>query len=67
MEDKNANPQFSKAHLTNSNLGNFKLVEDMRLQNIASRSLPNIMKIYQAVKKLLVGDTQTETRRQTDR
>jgi hypothetical protein len=29
-------------------------------------SVPNFMKLYQAVEKLLVGDTQTDTDRQTD-
>jgi hypothetical protein len=49
--------------LTTSNLSHFKMVEDMgsnycvevHLNGITS--LPNIMKIYQAVQKLLVGHT----------
>jgi hypothetical protein len=34
----NPNQQFSKAHLTNLNLNNFKIIEPMRLKIIASRS-----------------------------
>jgi hypothetical protein len=32
------NPQFSKAHLTNLNLNNFKTIEVLELKIIASRS-----------------------------
>jgi hypothetical protein len=49
------------------NLSHFKKVEDIGLKIIASKSplnginsLLNFMKIYQAVQKLLVGDTQTD-------
>jgi hypothetical protein len=63
----NPNPHFSKAHLTNLNLNNFKLIEAMGLKNIASSSplmaftcIPNFMKIYQAVEKLLVEDALTD-------
>jgi hypothetical protein len=55
-------PQLSKAHLTTLNLNNFKTIESMRLKNYCievnfndSTSVPNLMKIYQAVQKLLVG------------
>jgi hypothetical protein len=54
--------------LTTLNLNHFKTVEDMGLKRTAMNgiiSVPNFMKIYQAVQKLLVGDTQTHTDRQT--
>jgi hypothetical protein len=35
----NPNPQFSKAHLTNMNVHNFKMIEAMGLKTTASRSL----------------------------
>jgi hypothetical protein len=65
----NPKPLLSKDHLTNLNLNNFKMIQDMGLIIIASRSLewnylctiPNFMKIYQAVRKLLVGGTQTDS------
>jgi hypothetical protein len=38
MDINNPNPQFSKAHLTNLNLNNFKIIESMGLEIIASRS-----------------------------
>jgi hypothetical protein len=34
----NPNPQFVKAHLTNINLNNFKMIEAMGLKSIASSS-----------------------------
>jgi hypothetical protein len=34
----NTNPQFSKAHLTNLSLNNFKIIEAMGIKIIASRS-----------------------------
>jgi hypothetical protein len=34
----NPNPQFSKAHLTNLNLNNFKITKAMGLKIITSRS-----------------------------
>jgi ubiquitin C-terminal hydrolase len=63
---KNTNPQFSKAHLTNVNFNNFKTIKaiiknhciEVPLNGITS--VPNFMKIYQAIQKLLVGDTQTD-------
>jgi hypothetical protein len=64
--EHNPNSQFSEAHLTNLNLNNFKMIESMGLKIIASRSpwmaLPpyQISWNYQAVQKLLVGDTQTD-------
>jgi hypothetical protein len=64
---KNPNPQFSKAHLTDLNLNNFKMVEAMRLKNYLVEvplnrvnSVSNIVKIYQVVEKLLVGDRETD-------
>jgi hypothetical protein len=36
-ETKNLNPQFSKAYLTILNLNNFKMIEAMGLNIIASR------------------------------
>jgi hypothetical protein len=36
-EQNNPNPQFSKAHLMNLNLNNFKMVEAMGLKIIALR------------------------------
>jgi hypothetical protein len=51
-------------HLTILNLNNFKIIEAMGMKIIAWRSpwrsTPNFMKIYQAVQKLLVGDTETD-------
>jgi hypothetical protein len=38
MEHNNPNPQLSKAHLTNLNLNNFKMIEAMGLKIIASGS-----------------------------
>jgi hypothetical protein len=35
---KNPNPKFSKAHLTNLNVNNFKMIEAMGLKIIALRS-----------------------------
>jgi hypothetical protein len=34
----NPNPQFTKAHVTNMNLNNFKMIETMGLKITASRS-----------------------------
>jgi hypothetical protein len=57
---------MSKAHLTNLNLNNFKIIEAIGLKITASRSLewhhlvPNFMKINEAYQKLLVGYTQTD-------
>jgi hypothetical protein len=52
------------------NLSHCKIVEAVRLKIIASNSittcLPNIMKIYQSVQKVLAGDTVADTDRQTD-
>jgi hypothetical protein len=63
----NPNPQFSKAHLTNLNLSNFNGIEAMGLKNYCFEvhlngitSEPNFMKFYQAVQKLLVGDTEID-------
>jgi hypothetical protein len=36
--EHNTNPQFSKAHLTNLKLNNFKIIAAMGLKIIASRS-----------------------------
>jgi hypothetical protein len=61
--ERNPNPQFSKAHLTNFNPNNCKMIEAMGLKVLHRGPLewycllPNFMKIYQAVQKLLVGDT----------
>jgi ubiquitin C-terminal hydrolase len=63
---KNINPEFSKAQLTNVNFNNFKMIEaiikshciEVPLNGITS--VPNFMKIYQAIQKLLVGDIQTD-------
>jgi hypothetical protein len=38
MEHKHANTLLSKAHLTNLNLNNFKIIEAMGLKIIASMS-----------------------------
>jgi hypothetical protein len=37
MNINNANPQFSKAHLTNLNLNNFKVIEAMGLKITVAR------------------------------
>jgi hypothetical protein len=65
--EHNLNPQFSKDHLTTVNLNNFKMTEGMELKNYCIEvplngitSIPNFMKIYNVVQKLLVGDTQTD-------
>jgi hypothetical protein len=66
-----ANGWKTKHQLTNLNLNHFQVVEAMGLKLLhrgpldGITSLPNIMKIYQAVQKLLAGDRQTDT--QTDR
>jgi hypothetical protein len=39
MEHKKSKPQLSKAHLTNLNFNNFKIIEATGLKIIASRSL----------------------------
>jgi hypothetical protein len=36
--EHNTNPKFSKAHLTILNINNFKMIEAMELEIIASRS-----------------------------
>jgi hypothetical protein len=62
----NPNPQFRKAHLTNLNNNNFKMIEFIGLK-INGIEVPlnvitfvqNFIKFYQAVQKLLVGDRQT--------
>jgi hypothetical protein len=38
MEHNNLNSQYSKAHLTNLNLNNFKMIEAVGLKIIVSRS-----------------------------
>jgi hypothetical protein len=38
MEQKQSKPTVNKAHLTNLNLSNFKMIEAMGLKIIASRS-----------------------------
>jgi hypothetical protein len=68
MEHKQSKPTVNNAHLTNLKFKNFKVAEAMRLKIIALNgitSVTNLMKIFQAVQKLLVGDTQTDT--ETDR
>jgi hypothetical protein len=72
--EHNPNAQFMKARLKILNLNNFKMIEAMRLEITASwspwngiTSIPNFMKIYQSVQTLLVGDTQTDIHRKTDR
>jgi hypothetical protein len=65
----NPNPPLSKAHLTTFNLHDFKMVEAMELTHYCIEvplngitSLPNSMKIYQSIQKLLVkGHTDRET------
>jgi hypothetical protein len=64
--ENNPNPQFSKAHLTTLNLSNFEMIEAVGLR-ILHRGplewhylLKNVIKLYQAVRKLLVGNTQTD-------
>jgi hypothetical protein len=62
MEHKQFKPTV-KAHLTTLNLNNFKTIEAMGLHVKLLHgitSIPNFMKIYQAVQKLLVGDKQTD-------
>jgi hypothetical protein len=57
----NPNPRLRKICLTNSNLNNFKMFEAIyRLKNYrivvplnGITSVPNLMKIYQAVQKLI--------------
>jgi hypothetical protein len=59
-------PLLSRAHLTDLNLDNFKTIEAMELKVIASIplngiiSVPNFMKMYHAVYKLLVWGTQAD-------
>jgi hypothetical protein len=66
IEQKNTNPQFSKAHLTNLNTSHFKTIEAMVFKLLHRGPLeghyfrPNFIKIYQEVQKLLAG-----THRQT--
>jgi hypothetical protein len=66
----NPNPQFSKVHLTTLNLNNFKMIEAMgknyciEVPLNGTTSVPNFIKFYHAVKKLLAGDTQTDIQRQ---
>jgi hypothetical protein len=36
--ERSLNPQFSKVHLTNLNLDNFKMIEVLELKSIATRS-----------------------------
>jgi hypothetical protein len=63
----NPNPQFSKAHLTTLKLNNFKNDKSYEIENYCIEvplngltSVPNFIKFYQAVQKLLVwGDRQT--------
>jgi hypothetical protein len=45
--EHNPNPEFSKAHLTNLNLNNFKVIEAMVLKVIASRSPLMALPTYQ--------------------
>jgi hypothetical protein len=45
--EHNPNPQFSKAHLTNLNLNNLKMIEAMGLKIIASRSPWMTLPTYQ--------------------
>jgi hypothetical protein len=60
------NPQYSNAQLTNLNLNNFIWLKfgiknyriEVPMNSITS--VPNFMKIYQAVQKLLVWDTHTD-------
>jgi hypothetical protein len=67
------NPQFSKAHLRNLNFSKFKIIEPVELKNYCVEvplngiaSVPNFTKIYEAVQKLLVGDTDRFTERLGD-
>jgi hypothetical protein len=61
------NPKhFSKAHVTILNLNNFEMIEVVGLKLFHRGPLEwhyfpkKFMNIYQAVQKLLVGDTQTD-------
>jgi hypothetical protein len=62
----NPNPLLSKAYLTYLNLNHFKMVEAMRLiihfgaPLNGIMSLPNLMKIYQVVQKLIGRDKQAQ-------
>jgi hypothetical protein len=58
------NAQFSKAYLTTLKFNNLKMIEAIGIKNWCIEvplngitSMPNFVKIYQAVQKLLVGDT----------
>jgi hypothetical protein len=60
-------PLLTRLKFWNLNLNHFKVVEAMRLQIIGIEvplngiaSLPNFMKIYQTVQKLVEGDRQTD-------
>jgi hypothetical protein len=64
----NPNPLLGKAYLRNLNLNNLKIIEAMGFRNNCIKvplngitSIPNLMKIYQAVLKLLLGDTDRHT------
>jgi hypothetical protein len=66
--DHNPNPQFSEAHRTALNLINFRMIEAMGLKSYCIEvplngitSVPNLMKIYQEVQKLLMGDIDPQT------
>jgi hypothetical protein len=43
----NPNPEFSKTHLTNMNLNNFKAIGSRELKIIASRSTCTVLAPYQ--------------------
>jgi hypothetical protein len=45
--EHNLNPQFTKAHLTNLNLNNSKMIEAMGLKIIASMSSWKALPLYQ--------------------
>jgi hypothetical protein len=66
MMMNNTNAQFSKAHVTTLNLSNFKIIEAIKLKLLHRGSLEwhylrnKFIKIYQAVEKLLVGNSQTD-------
>jgi hypothetical protein len=68
--EHNPNPLLSKANLTTLNINNLKLLKlwdyciEVPLNGITS--VPNFMKMYVAVQKLLVG-THRPTKTQTDR
>jgi hypothetical protein len=72
--EHNPNPLLSKANLTTLNINNLKLLKlwdyciEVPLNGITS--VPNFLKMYVAVQKLLVGShrpTKTQTDKDTDR